>query len=68
MKTSVFSRLALAVFAAAVALLGFGCGTTQHSLSGPIPPNWYDSYYYKDGSLVVPNVPNSYSPAGPQYQ
>lgn len=59
MKTSLLPRLLLAAFALGVALMSSGCGTTQRSASAPIPPNWYDSYYYRDGHLVVPNLPQS---------
>ena len=64
MKTSLLTRLLLAAFALGVAMIGSGCGTTQRSAAAPIPPNWYDSYYYKDGHLVVPNLPQSPPVAG----
>ncbi|HAB15248.1 MAG TPA: hypothetical protein PLX89_11970 [Verrucomicrobiota bacterium] len=65
MKTFSFARIVLALAAAGFALIGVGCGTTQQSIKGPIPPNWYDSYYYKDGSLSFPNIPDSYPVASP---
>ncbi len=64
MKTSHHPRLLLAAIALGVALISSGCGTTQRSASAPIPPNWYDSYYYRDGHLVVPNLPQSPPVAG----
>jgi hypothetical protein len=62
MKSSLFSRLVFAVLSLAAVVFVSGCNTPQtpqRSAQAPIPPNWYDSYYYKGGKLVVPNVPDS---------
>jgi|GEM_PF-1325699 len=64
MKSSTVLRLVLAAFAVGLALIGSGCGTSQRSAPAPIRPNWYDSYYYKSGKLVVPELPQSSPAAG----
>ena len=65
MKKSNFTRFLLAAMLLGPALVGIGCGTTQRSVTAPIAPNWYDSYYYKSGHLVVPDVSDTFVVPGP---
>ena len=58
-------RVLLAFGAVLVALLGSGCHTPQKSAGAPIAPNWYDSYYYRDGRMYVPEPPDSVPVADP---
>jgi len=63
MKLPSFGRLAAAAAVIVVTALGAGC-STGHS-DALIPPNWYDSAYYKDDAVVSPAPPNTAPTAGP---
>lgn len=65
MNTSRPFRILLAFGAALVAFLGSGCHTPQKSVAAPVAPNWYDSYYFRDGQMYAPEPPNSVPVADP---
>lgn len=65
MNTSRPFRTLLAFGALLVAFLSSGCHSPQKSSSLPIAPNWYDSYYYRDGRMYVPEPPDPIQVADP---
>ncbi len=65
MNSSRCFRISLALGALFAALFVTGCNTPQKSAGAPAAPNWYDSYYTRNGRLYVPEPPNTVPIADP---